>query len=565
MTDSSSTFRFRATGTPETDTYITRGPRGTRAEFSGFRDGELLYAVPDQAWADLDDDQASERWRFFLTRALNQIWASSGNRIAWLFESPADADALRDGVAELVEQCRGDFPDAAIAFRVVESPASPLDATSVNPIASVASKPAADLRLIALGRPIGFMDETRQQFLLEFCGHPIALGPTAARLWLTLRTEPAATGRLLTTTDVERIDGRGGESVVETLTQLRTRGLIAEWANDDDAVTALARLRALPLQSFGSDADGSSIVAIAGRATGDDLVTTPVSNRERTLITLGPLCDDLAETAESAWRREELSETDIPAALTGLARELPRLLARDVVYLDAAAKDCVPERIVDASPLDVEVVPATDLGFLALGLVVDATAGRPTRIRLRGRLEPLDANEGRLWQIVCELNPYRGPNGSESQELHGVARSHRIRNVEVTLDRLIRRGLIRHLRGSLALRSLSALCFRPLMAGLNSSTHRPSGTEPKRQWLLGTTHDQRALARTDDVGRAFWASTGAELPSLQHAVSLLVHRPDLGEVSFALGCMRSLVADGAGYLDAIGEHSGHNVMEGARP
>ncbi|CAM3414571.1 hypothetical protein [Stackebrandtia soli] len=572
MTDLSSSFRFRATGTPYTDRYIVRGPRGTRAEFSGFRDGEFLFLISDQGWAGLDDEQKFELQRYFLSAALNQIWASCGNRIAWLFESATDAEALRDDIAALVDRCRSEFDGASISFHVVDASAvdgTPSDRPLLNSDNRTASETSTgvyldSIGLVAIGRPIGFVNETQRYFLLEARGRPITVSASAGRVWLVLRTGPATTTRPLTRRDVERFDRRPSESISEALAELEACGLISEWADDEDATAALFRLRVLPLQTFASGVDGSSVAAVADPGDEDAFVTTPVSSRARALLTLGPACDDLSEAARTASRLEELGELNGTSAITEFARELPLLLARDVAYLDLPESECSPDSIPDSSPLDVEIAPASDLGFLAVGLIVDATAGRPTMIRVAGRLEPLDADESGLWRVVRGLNPFRGPNAPELQELNGVARHRRIRNVEATLDRLTRRGLVRRLQGADALRSLSTLRFHPLLAGLGDVTYRQSRTQTRRQWLLGTTHDERTLARLDDVKTAIWGATGSELPSLQHAVSLLVHEADLGEVSFILGHIRSMVDHGSAYLDTISGHGARNATEGPR-
>lgn len=549
MTDSMSSFRFRATGTPDTDRYITRGPRGTYAEFDGFRDGEFLYVVRDQEWAHLDTEQESLMLRSFLRIAASQIWASVGSPIVWLFESTADADGLRDEIAGMVETCRAEFPDASITLRIV--------GTGISASAPSPEDERNSPGLLALGRPIGFADDAQWRFLLEVGGAKVALEGAEARLWLALRTKPAETGRPVTAIEANRIvRPRGGLSL------LRAKGLILEWPKGGDVAVSLGRLRVLPLQTFASDDGGSSVHAVAGSA--DSSVTTSVSVAARALVTLGPLYNDVAETARIAWNRAELDGVDTRRAIGDFGRELPRLLARDVVYLDFAAHECVSDVVPDPSPLDVEIEPSADLGFLAVGLVVDASDGRPTLVRVGGRLEALTADEGGLWQVVRGLNPFHGPNAPELQELRGVARHRQVGDVELNLERLIQRGLVRHLRGAHVLRSLSAMRVRPLLAGLENVVHRPAGGQPQRQWLLGTKHDQRTVARVPETGAAIWGASGAELPSLQHAVSMLVRKPDLGEVSFVLGCMRSLVDEHAAYFDTVGEPSASDAAVEAR-
>lgn len=113
-------FRYLATGTPSTDTYFARGPRGTRAWFDGFRDGEFLFAVPHIGLVDLDEAAYADAVRDHLTIALNQVWAGSGSRVAWLFQTASEADALRDRITSLVTSQREAFPDAQIDVRVAD-------------------------------------------------------------------------------------------------------------------------------------------------------------------------------------------------------------------------------------------------------------------------------------------------------------------------------------------------------------------------------------------------------------------------------------------------------------
>lgn len=567
--DSPAAFRLLATGTPGTDTYVARGPRGSRATFDGFREGELLFVVPYAGLSGLDATARTEALRYYLSIALQQVWASSGSRIAWLFQSASDADVLRDDVISLVASQRKHFPEASIDIRVPE--VSGLLGEQTSPgrrtvraeelFAAAGELTDADLAptmLLPLGRPLGYLDAQCERYGVEFGGRSRAIPAPAARIWLALRHRPADLGRPLGALDLERLPWPYEVTREDAVEDLTRQGLVVQaWAQDTTLGDQLSRLRLLPLRTFASDTSSpTGIVARARAARGLDHATTPVSQLIRDVLALGPTHDGLFDAIRAAWVEGATTERSTHRTADRIAEELLPLLAEDVAYLDAPAQSCAPNNVVDPARLTLTAGADTDLCVLPIGFQVDATDDVPTMVRVAARPEVLDADEGALWALVRDLDTLAPSGERQVQELLAAARERGLRNTEYALDRLEQRALVHRVRGPSALQDLRRVVFRPLLAGL-STTEMLSRSGPAPLRSLGAARDgsgrpQHGITQIDIVATALWGSAGAELPTLAHAVALLFPPGgDLGAVRFVLDRIRDLVRDGAAYLDAL--------------
>lgn len=553
-------FRYLATGTPGTDTYVARGPRQTVAEFDGFRDGEFLFAVPHIGLADLDANDRFEELRRYLTIALQQVWASCGSRIAWLFQTASDADALRDDVVALVASQRENFPDASLDIRVPEvtgllgeqTPSGRRVVRAEDILDLARESTSADFaptRLLPLGRPLGYLNEERKDYGVEFGGRAITIPTPAATIWLALREQPAHLGRPLGALDLERLGWSHQTTPEEALEGLRREGLVHQsWSEDITLASHLTSLRLLPLRTFATDpASPTGIVATARAARRSSPATTPVSALMRDILALGPLHNDLFEAIGEAWVQGVVGELDSQATSERIAEEVLALLADDVVYLDAPAQACQPGNPVDPSRLD--PVDA-DLYLLPIGFVVDATDDVPTALRVAGQPESLDADEGPIWALVRDLDTV-GVGEGQVRELLAAAGQRGLSNSEQVLDRLMRRGLVHRVRGPRIVEDLGRFQFRPLLAGLTTVGMLRSCSGPKPVRLLGASGHQAVSAELGRVATLVWDSSGTELPSLAHTLARLsADEADPVTIRFGIDRVRSLVRQGAGYLDA---------------
>lgn len=562
-TRSPGSFRFLATGSPSTDTYVVRGPRGSRAQFDGFRDGEFLFAVPTIDWGDDEAARESER-TYHLRLAMGQVMASCGSPIAWLFQNADDADELRADLEGVVASMRRDFADATIDVRVPEvtgvvgtTTASGRRVVMASDLLAVAAEStSADLSatmLLPLGRPLGYADAARERFGVEVGGETFAITAHAATLWLALRAGGAELGRPLGTLDLERIDWPHEPTREEALAELRKARLVQEgWAEICPLDVNLLSLRLLPLQSFAEDpASPTGYVAVTRGSTPDARVTTPVSQTARGVIATGHDAYNVMDGAYAAMVARLIPIADTRPALVTLAQELPTLLATDVAYLEARLPT------IDTEPMPVSMPPAPascDLGLLAVGSVVNQVDDLPLLLYVGGHTAPLDPDEAMLWRIVRDLQAPIGSGESQRAELLAATRDLGVRNAEVVLDRLVRRRLVHPLRGSSSLALLEGLRMLPLLTGLSTVEEQRNCAAPSRMRVLGisnhVTGSTTRVTALEVVGTALWGTSPRAAPTLAHLIKpLLPGDADVGAAAFVLEHVRRLVLEGAAYLD----------------